>query len=254
MWTSGDFGQIAKHMETGAKEFVARLNLKPGMRVLDVGCGTGSQAIPAARTGAQVTAIDIAPNLLAQAAERAERDGLNIDFREGDAEALAFPDGEFDVVLSMFAAIFAPWPEVVVSEFVRVCRPGGLIAMGNWTLDSFIARQSVIMAKFVPPPPESANPMDWGEERIVRERFGDRAEVTCTRRPFVFDLPFPPEEAEEYFRRYLGPAQIVMSRLDENGRQRLIEELREFWNRENRGDAIHTVISTEYLEVHARPS
>jgi len=141
----------------------------------------------------------------------------------------------------------------VVSEFVRVCRPGGLIAMGNWTLDSFIARQSVIMAKFVPPPPGSANPMDWGEERIVRERFGDRAEVTCTRRPFVFDLPFAVSEAEEYFRRYLGPAQIVMSRLDESGKQGLIEELRAFWNHENRGDATHTVISTEYLEVHARP-
>ena len=253
MWTSGDFGKIAELMEKSAEEFVARLNLKPGMRVLDVGCGTGNQAIPATRTGAKVSAVDIAPNLLAQAAERAKREGLNIDFREGDAEALPFGDGEFDVVMSMFAAIFAPRPEMVASELLRVSRPGGLIAMGNWTLDSFIARQSVIMAKFVPPPPGSANPMDWGEERIVRERFGDRAEVTCTRRSFVFDLPFAVSEAEEYFRRYLGPAQIVMSRLDESGKQRLIEELREFWNHENRGDATRTIISTEYLEVHARP-
>jgi SAM-dependent methyltransferase len=253
MWMSGDFGKLAELMEKSAEDFVQRLEIKPGMRVLDVGCGTGNQSIPAARTGAEVTSVDIAPNLLAQAVGRAKREGLNIHFREGDAEELPFRDGEFDVVLSMFAAMFAPRPEMVVSEFMRVCRMGGLIAMGNWTPDSFVAGQHVIMSKFVPPPPGSANPMNWGDERIVRERFGDRAEVTCTRRPIVFDLPFPPKEAEEYFRRYLGPAQIVMSRLDESGKQGLIEDLGESWIRENRGDASHTVIPTEYLEVHARP-
>ena len=253
MWTSADFGKLAVLMENSAEDFVQRLEIKPGMRVLDVGCGTGNQSIPAARAGAEVAGVDIAPNLLVQAIERAKRGGLNIDFSEGDAEALPFKDGDFDTVMSMFAAMFAPRPEMVVSELLRVCRRGGLIAMGNWTPDSFVARQNVIMSKFVPPPPGSANPMDWGDERVVRERFGDRAQVTCTRRPLVFDLPFAPKEAEEYFRRYLGPAQIVMSRLDESGKQRLSEELGEFWIRENRGDASHTVIPTEYLEVYARP-
>ena len=253
MWTSGDFGKIAELMEKSAEEFVARLNLEPGMRVLDVGCGTGNQAIPAARAGAQVTAVDIAPNLLAQAAERARREGVNVDFREGDAEALVFADGEFDVVMSMFAAIFAPRPEMVAAELVRVCRRDGLIAMGNWTPDSLIARQSAVTARFVPPPPDAANPMDWGVERIVRERFGNRAQVACTLRPFVFDVPFGPEQSEEFFRRYLGPLHIIQSRLDDAGKQRLVEALRELWVRENQGDAKHTLIPTEYLEVHARP-
>lgn len=253
MWTSGDFGKIAELMTRAGEEFVERLNLKPGMRVLDVGCGTGNQSIPAARAGAHVTGVDIAPNLLTQAAERARREGLHIEFREGDAEALPFKDGEFDVVMSMFAAIFAPRPEMVVSEFVRVCRRGGLIAMGNWTPESFVARQNAISSKFVPPPPDAANPMDWGHERIVRERFGDSVEITCTRRPFVFDLPFAPEQAEEHFSRHLGPMQVILSRLDEAGKRQLLEERKDFWVRENQGGAERTLIHTEYLEVHARP-
>jgi SAM-dependent methyltransferase len=252
MWTGGDFGKIAELMERSAEDFVARLNLKPGMRVLDVGCGTGNQSLPAARAGAQVAGVDIAPNLLEQARERAKREALNIDFREGDAEALPFADGEFDVVMSMFAAIFAPRPEMVVPEFVRVCRPGGLIAMGNWTPDSFIAKQTAIGAKFVPPPPGASNPMDWGVEQIVRERFGDRTEITCTLRPFVIDLPWGPEQAEEYFRQHLGPMQVVQSRLDEAGKQQFAKTWRELWVGENQGDANHTLIRTEYLEVHAR--
>jgi SAM-dependent methyltransferase len=252
MWTSGDFGKLAELMEKSAEDFVARLNLKPAMRVLDVGCGTGNQSIPAARAGANVTGVDIAPNLLAQAAERAKREGLNIHFSEGDAESLPFGDGEFDVVMSMFAAMFAPQPEMVVSEFLRVCRPGGLIAMGNWTPDSFVAKQNAISAKFVPPPPGSSNPFDWGDERMVQERFGDGADVTCSRRPFIFDLPLAPEPAEEYFRRYLGPMQIIQSRLDDSRRQQLVEALQDLWVRDNHGDASHTVIPTEYLEVHAR--
>ena len=252
MWTTGDFGKIAELMEKSAEDFVARLELKPGMRVLDAGCGTGNQSIPAARAGARVIGVDIAPNLLEQARRRAKGEGLSIDFKEGDAEALPFKDGEFDVVMSMFAAIFAPRPEMVVSEFVRVCRPGRLIAMGNWTPDSFIGKQMAIGAKFVPPPPCASNPTDWGIERIVRERFGDRAEVTCTLRPFVVDRPFGPEQAEEYFRRYLGPMQVVQSRLDEEGKQQFAKALRELWVGDNQGDANHTLIPTEYLEVHAR--
>jgi SAM-dependent methyltransferase len=253
MWTTGDFGKIAELIEKTAEDFVARLNLKPGMRVLDVGCGTGNQSIPAARTGAHVTGVDIAPNLLAQAAERAKREGLKIDFQEGDAEVLPFKDGEFNVVMSMFGAIFAPRPEMVVAEFVRVCRPGGLIAMGNWTPESFVARQNAISSKFVPPPPDAANPVDWGHEQIVRERFGNRGEITCTRRPFVFDLPFAPHAAEEYFSRHIGPMQIILSRLDEAGKRQLLEERKDFWVRENQGGAERTLIHTEYLEVHVRP-
>lgn len=254
MWTAGDFGKVAQHMEKHGEEFVARLNLQPGMRVLDVGCGTGNQSIPAAKAGARVAAVDIAPNLLAQAAERAKRESLDIHIQEGDAEALPFADHEFDVVLSMFAAIFAPRPELVVSELVRVCKPGGLIAMGNWPLDSFVPQQSVIIARFVPPPPGVPNPAEWGDEAVVAQRFGSRAKVTTNRRPIRFELPFGPHDAQEYFRRHIGPAQIAFSRLDAAGQEQLAAALKEHWVRENRGDESRTIVETEYLEVHARPS
>jgi ubiquinone/menaquinone biosynthesis C-methylase UbiE len=243
-WAAGDFGKIAELTTPAGEQFVARLGLKPGMRVLDVGCGTGNQSIPAARTGAQVTAVDIAPNLLAQARERASREGLDIAFQEGDAEALPFRDGEFDVVLSMFAAIFAPRPEMVVSEFLRVCKPGGLIAMGNWTADSFIAQQSRITAKFFPPPAGIPNPMEWGDETVATQRFGDRAEVKTARRPFVFAMPFGPEQAHEHFRKYTGRTQMAYERLDEAGKAQLSAEMKDHWMRENRGGDQRTFIET----------
>lgn len=143
----GDFGQIAPLIQGEADAFVARLELKPDMRVLDVGCGTGNQSLPAARTGAKVTGLDIAPNLLVQEAARAQQERLNIDLRQADAESLPFNDGEFDVALSMFAAMFAPRPQMAAAEMRRVCRPGGLIAMANWTPDSFIAEQMKITSR-----------------------------------------------------------------------------------------------------------
>jgi SAM-dependent methyltransferase len=253
MWSAADFGKVAELMQRPAQEFVDRLNLKPGMRVLDVGCGTGNQSIPAARTGAHVRAVDIAPNLLAQTIERARQENLAIHVSEGDAEALPFGDDEFDVVLSMFAAIFAPRPEMVVLELVRVCRCGGLIAMGNWTPESFPGRQNRIITRFVPPPPGVPNPIEWGDESVVRQRFGSRAEVTTTRRPIVLDIPLSPKQTEEHFRRHIGPAHVSFSRLDAATQKQFAAEMAEHWARENRGDEGHTVVHTEYLEVHARP-
>src|SRR6266550_7990403 len=140
MWMTGDFGQIAKHIETGAEDFIARLALKPGVRVLDVACGSGNLAIPAARVGAIVTGVDIATNLLEQARARADSEALPIQFDEGDAENLPYGDAAFDLVVSMFGAMFAPRPELVAAELVRVCRPGGRIAMANWTPAGFVGQ------------------------------------------------------------------------------------------------------------------
>ena len=131
-WMAGDFGQIAKYSEKGAEEFVGRLDIRPECKVLDVACGTGNLAIPAARLGAKVVGVDIAPNLLDQARRRASAEGLNATFEEGDAERLSAKNGEFDLVMTMFGAMFAPRPEQVASELIRVCRPGGTIAMANW--------------------------------------------------------------------------------------------------------------------------
>jgi len=173
VWMSGDFGEVAKHIEAGAEDFIARLALKPGVRLLDVACGSGNQSIPAAQAGAIVTGVDIAPNLLEQARARSASEGLSIQFDEGDAEKLPYDDAAFDVVVSMFGAMFAPRPELVASELVRVCRPGGKIVMANWTPEGFIGQMFKVTGKHVPPPPNMPSPVKWGDEATVRQRFGD---------------------------------------------------------------------------------
>ena len=139
-WIAGDFNEIARYYSSQAEEFVGRLGLKPGTKVLDVACGTGNLALPAARAGAAVTGVDLAPNLVEQARENARREGLNAQFDEGDAEALSYPDASFDAVITMFGAMFAPRPELVAAELKRVTRPGGLIAMANWTPGGLLGR------------------------------------------------------------------------------------------------------------------
>ena len=182
-WIAGDFGQIAKLNAHEAEGFIRRINLKPGMKVLDVACGTGNQSIPAARTGAQVIGLDIAPNLLEQARQRAQAENLKVEFVEGDAEKLPYPAGQFDVVLSMFGAMFAPRPEVVASELKRVCRAGGLIAMGNWTPEGFVGQMFEITARHVPPPPGMQPPSLWGVEKVVAERLATGAEKLRASKP-----------------------------------------------------------------------
>jgi ubiquinone/menaquinone biosynthesis C-methylase UbiE len=255
-WMAGDFGQIARLNAKGAEDFIARLNLKPGMKVLDVACGTGNQSIPAARTGAQVTGLDIAPNLLEQARERATSEDLKIEFVEGDAENLPYPAAQFDVVLSMFGAMFAPRPEVVAAELKRVCRPGGLIAMGNWTPEGFVGQMFQITARHAPPPPGMQPPSLWGVEKVAAERLGAGpgkiAHLETTKQELHFDYPFGPAEAVAFFRKYFGPTQTTFARLDEPAQKALADDLTQHWAKKNIGDANHTVIKAEYLEVHAR--
>ncbi|MDE3108711.1 MAG: methyltransferase domain-containing protein [Acidobacteriota bacterium] len=252
-WMAGDFGKIAELNTQRGEEFVERLNLKPGMRVLDVACGTGNQALPAARTGAEVTGLDHAPNLLQQAREAAAHAGLKIRFIEGDAEELPFEASEFDVVYSMFGAMFAPRPERVASEFLRVCKRGGLIAMASWTPTSFQAETFKLNAKYAPPPPGLPAPVLWGDENVVRERFGSRAKVETWKREVVFDFPFGPSKVIEIFRTYFGPTQMTLARLDPAAQAAMLAEMTEHWASRNEGDANHTIVRGEYLEVHARP-
>src|SRR5438105_3789758 len=150
-WMAGDFGVNARYAEEEEEQFVTRLQLAAGTKVLDVACGTGNTAIPAALAGAKVVGVDIASNLLVQARERARKAGVKIDFQEGDAEQLSFPDSCFDIVISVFGAMFAPRPDKVASEFLRVCRPGGRIAMANWTPAGFVGKMSALNAKHFPP-------------------------------------------------------------------------------------------------------
>jgi ubiquinone/menaquinone biosynthesis C-methylase UbiE len=224
-WMAGDFGQIARINERSAEEFVGRLGLGPGMKVLDVACGTGNQSIPAARTGADITGVDIASNLLEQARERARKENLKITFVEGDAEELPSDKGQYDVVLTMFGAMFAPRPERVASELLRVCRPGGLIAMGNWTPKGFVGQSFIITSRYVPLPPGVVPPVLWGEESVVTERFGNRAQLQMARRIMEFDFPYGPAKVVELFKTYFGPTKMAFERLDPEKQKALYNDL-----------------------------
>ncbi|MGH9502396.1 MAG: class I SAM-dependent methyltransferase [Terriglobales bacterium] len=254
-WMAGDFGEIAKLNAREGEGFIQRIKLKPGTKVLDVACGTGNQSIPAARAGAQVTGFDIAPNLLEQARSRAAAENLKIEFVEGDAENIPYEAARFDVVMSMFGAMFAPRPEVVASELLRVCRPGGLIAMGNWTPEGFVGESFKITSRYAPPPPGMLPPALWGVEKVVSERLGGGtgkvARLEMTRQHMLFDYPFPPSETVAFFRKFFGPTQMTFARLDEAGQCALTAELTSHWTAHNQGDPDHTVIKAEYLEVHA---
>ena len=252
MWMTGDFGQVAKIIETGAEEFIDRLGLEPGSRVLDVACGSGNLAIPAARAGAIVTGADIATNLLEQARARAESEGLKIRFDEGDAEALPYDDASFDTVVSMFGAMFAPRPELVANELVRVCRRGGRIAMANWTPEGFIGQMFKTTGKHVPPPPSMPSPIKWGDEETVRERLREGiADLQLTRQMCSFKYAFSTAEMVEFFRMYYGPTQRAFDALDVDGQAALRNDLTRLWSEHNQATDGTTDVAAEYLEVVA---
>jgi SAM-dependent methyltransferase len=251
-WMAGDFGQIARYSAKAAEEFVDRLHIQPGARVLDVACGTGNLAIPAARHGAEVWGVDIAPNLLEQARQRASEEKLQADFEEGDAEALPYPDAHFDVVMSMFGAMFGPRPELVAMELARVCRPGGTLAMANWTPDSLVAMQFAIGNRYVPPPSGIPAPILWGDEQVVRQRLDPHASAIHTSRQTVdFDYPFPPSEVVQFFRQYFGPTQAAFAKLPPDAQLAYTAELESLWRQHNQATDGHTVVHGEYLEVIA---
>jgi len=252
MWMAGDFGEIARSLERAGEEFIARLNLKPGDRVLDVACGTGNLAVPAARKGAIVTGADIATNLLEQARARAEAEGLKIQFDEGDAEHLTYPDSAFDVVMTMYGAMFAPRPELVAAELTRVCRAGGRIAMANWTPEGFIGQMFKVTGKHVPPPPNMPSPLKWGDEATVRERLrGGITDLQMTRRMCAFKYPFSPVEVVEFFRMYYGPTQRAFGALDSPAQAALRADLEQLWGEHNQATDNSTHVEGEYLEVVA---
>jgi SAM-dependent methyltransferase len=250
-WTAGDFGQIAKFLSAEGEKFINGLGLKPGMKVLDVACGTGNLSLPAARVGATVTGVDIAPNLLEQARAKAEAEGLNIKFDEGDAEALPYEDASFDAVVTMYGAMFAPRPELVAAELKRVCKPGGIIAMANWTPAGFIGQMFKASTAYIPPPPGMTSPVLWGKDDVVRERFAGVSNVETRPRIVNFAFPFPPAEVVEHFRLYYGPSQKAFAALDEEKQAALRRDLEELWTRNNTMTDGTTSVEAEYLEVVA---
>jgi len=222
------------------------------MKVLDVACGTGNLAIPAAKTGAEVTGIDIAPNLIAQAKERAMAESLTAVFEVGDAEALPYENASFDVVMTMFGAMFAPRPDVAAAELKRVCRPGGLITMANWTPDAFTGQMFKTTAKHVPPPPGMPSAILWGTEDVVRERFAEGiSDLQMTRRKIIFTYSFGPADVVEHFRLYFGPTVKAFGSLDAAGQDAMRAEFEQLWTENNQATDGTTQVESEYLEVRA---
>ncbi len=250
-WSAGDYGTVAKELAKSAEEFMARIPIEPGSRLLDVACGTGQVAFPAAARGAQVTGMDIAPNLIEQARSRARAEGFDIRFDEGDAEMLTYEDGSFDLVVSLIGAMFAPRPDRVAAELLRVCRPGGRIVMGNWTAEGFIGKMFKTVGQHVPPPP-MPSPLLWGREETVRERFGDKvSSVTLTRRMYPFNYSYGPEKVVQFYRDYFGPTIGAFSKLDEAGQAGLQRDLEQLWAKDNRATDGSTSVDSEILEVVA---
>jgi len=248
-WMSGDYDRFSRYMEHGARLFYEQLDIPPGCQLLDVACGSGQVALWAARDGANVTGVDIAPNLIHRAYARAQAEGLPAHFIEGDAEDLPFEDASFDVVVSLVGAMFAPRPELVAQELLRVCSPGGTIAMGNWTPKSFIGQMFKVFARFIAPS-GMPSPVLWGDEEVVRERLAHGlTSLTMTRRQYSFSYPFPPAEVVEFFRLYYGPTNRAFASLNESDAARMRGELEALWSEHNRGGSEITMVSSEYLEV-----
>ncbi len=250
-WMAGDYDRFSRYMEDGARIFYKQLGIPAGCELLDVGCGSGQLALLAARDGVNVTGVDIAANLIERARARAEAEGLSARFIEGDAEDLPFEDASFDVVTSLIGAMFAPRPEVVASELLRVCRPGGRIAMGNWTPEGFVGQMFKTFARFIAPSGMPA-PVLWGDEKVVRERFGSGvSHLTLKRRDYVFTYPFPPAEVVELFRQCYGPTNRAFASLNDADASELRRHLEALWTSHNRGGHGITVVPAEYLEVIA---
>ena len=260
LWEKGDFTRLAETMRESGSALVAKLGIKKGMKVLDLGCGDGTTAIPEARLGADVTGIDIARNLVEAGNQRAKSEGLNnCRFFEGDACSLTgVPDNEFDLVVSIFGAMFAPKPFDVAKEMVRVARPGGKIVMGNWIPGdpTLVAQILKTCSAYTPPPPDGfISPMLWGVESNVIERFAAAGissdKINFSRETFVFSASFPPSQFLNTFRDYYGPTMNAYAAAKGNGKAaELQQELEELFNSENEsGNPSTTQIPATFLLV-----
>jgi ubiquinone/menaquinone biosynthesis C-methylase UbiE len=260
LWEKGDFTRIAESMRESGQALVKGLGITRGFKVLDLGCGDGTTALPEARLGADVLGVDIAQNLVEAGNRRAKEEGLtNCRFQEGDASNLPeLKDHTFDLVVSIFGAMFAPKPFDVASEMVRVTKPGGRIIMGNWIPNdpTLVAQILKISSSYSPPPPEGfISPMTWGIENNVIERFAGagvpKEKISFARDTYTFNYPSPPSEFVSAFRKYYGPTMNAFEAAEKNGRAAdLQKELEVLFNSQNQSaskDA--TSIPATFLRV-----
>ena len=260
LWEKGDFTRIADSMRNSGAALVAKLGITRGMKVMDLGCGDGTTAIPAAQLGADVTGVDIASNLVAAGNRRVQEMGLkNCRFQEGDACNLhELKDESFDLVVSIFGAMFAPKPFDVANEMVRVTRKGGRVVMGNWIPGdpTLVAQILKISSAYTPPPPEGfVSPMTWGVESNVIERFVSAGvppeRISFVRDTFTFDSPKPPSDLVTAFRQFYGPTMNAFEAAEKYGRAAdLQKELETLFNSQNRSPSKSaTSIPATFLRV-----
>jgi SAM-dependent methyltransferase len=253
MWASGDYpSMVETFLLPLGPRLVEAAGIASGMTVLDVAAGTGNASIPAAKTGADVTASDLTPELFDAGRSRAEAEGVTLDWAEADAEHLPFEDESFDVVMSSIGAMFAPRHQDVADELVRVCRSGGTIAMLNWTPEGMIGALFRTMGPFAPPPPPGAQPPPlWGSEDHVKELFGDRVDFRTLERDVLDITAFErPRDYGEHFKAKYGPTIVAQKNARENGREAEFEEaLDQFCEEWNRGTPDEARFEQEYLVV-----
>ncbi len=252
VWGAGDYADIGTRLVLLSELLCEAADVRSGERVLDVATGTGNAALAAARRFCETTGTDFVPALLERARARAEVEGLAVTFREGDAQALPFEDGSFDVVLSAIGAMFAPDQERTAGELLRVCRPGGRIAMANWTPEGFVGELFRVQGRYAPPPPPGARPaVEWGTGARLRELFGDEVELSTQRREFLLRFPSSRFMWDHFADRY-GPTVTLLATLDAERREALAEDFVAVAERYNRADDGTLVLVQEYLEVVAR--
>jgi SAM-dependent methyltransferase len=253
VWSAGDFARVGLMLVPVSENLCEAADVLPGERALDVACGSGNTAIAAARRFAKTIGLDYVPELLDHGRERARAELVDVDWVEGDAQDLPFPDDSFDIVLSTFGAMFAPDQQRAADEMLRVCRPGGRIAMANWVPDGMIGEMFMTVGKYAPPPFKIDPPILWGTEQRLRELFGDRiSELRTERRDWMQRFPSP-EWGLEYMRKWFGPTKMAFARLADNpdAQKALEDDLVSLAQRHNMAGDAAVVAPATYLEVIA---
>lgn len=251
-WSSGDYAVVGTSLQIVGEELCEALDVRAGQKVLDVAAGNGNASLAAARRWCQVVSSDYVPALLARAGERAAAERLDIEFREADAEALPFPDGSFDVVVSTFGVMFTPDHERAAAELLRVCKPGGKIGLANWTPDSFVGQIFKTIGKYVPPPVGARSPALWGTRTHLSQLFEPRATlVRVGQQSFVMRYRSP-EHWLDIFKTFYGPVLKAFASLEPAGQSALAEDLLSLVCQFNRADDGTMAVPSEYLQVIIR--